>query len=149
MHIWGTRGRWLNSSWWRHQMETFSALLALCAGEFTGPGEFPAQFPAQRPATLSFDVFFDLCLNKRFSKQPWGWWFETPSWSLCCQYNVVKIETNVGLPRCIFINLLASSYTIWWQRTWSTMAQVMACCLMAPTITRTSITLALVESYKH
>ena len=33
----------------------------LC-GEFTGPGGFPAQ----RPVTRSFDVFFDLCLNKRF-----------------------------------------------------------------------------------
>ena len=30
-------------------------------GEFTGPGEFPAQ----KPVTRSFDVFFDLCLNKR------------------------------------------------------------------------------------
>ena len=49
----------------------------LC-GEFTGPGEFPTQ----RPVTWSFDVFFDLRLNKRLSKQPWGWWFETPSWSL-------------------------------------------------------------------
>ena len=49
----------------------------LC-GEFTGPGEFPAQ----RPVTRSFDVFFDLRLNKRFSKQPWAWWFKTPSWSL-------------------------------------------------------------------
>ena len=49
----------------------------LC-GEFTGPGEFPAQ----RPVMRSFDVFFDLSLNKRLSKQPWGWWFETPVWSL-------------------------------------------------------------------
>ena len=36
----------------------------------------------QRPVTRSFDVFFDLCLNKRFSKQSWGWWFETQSRSL-------------------------------------------------------------------
>ena len=54
----------------------------LC-GEFTGPGVFPAQ----RPVTRSFDVFFDLRLNKRLSKQPWGWWFETPSWSLWRQCN--------------------------------------------------------------
>ena len=54
----------------------------LC-GEFTGPGEFSAQ----RPVTRSFDVFFDLRLNKRLSKQPWGWWFETPSWSLWRQCN--------------------------------------------------------------
>ena len=49
----------------------------LC-GEFTGPGEFPTQ----RPVTRSFDVFFDLRLNKLLSKQPRGWWFETQSWSL-------------------------------------------------------------------
>ena len=46
----------------------------LC-GEFTGPG----YFPTQRPVTRSFDVFFNLRLNKRLSKQWWGWWFETLS----------------------------------------------------------------------
>ena len=55
----------------------------LC-GEFTGPGEFPTQ----RPVTRSFEVFFDLRLNQRLSKHPWGWWFETPSWSLWRQCNV-------------------------------------------------------------
>ena len=35
------------------------------------------EFPAQRPVTRSFDVFFDLRMNKRLSKQWWGWWFET------------------------------------------------------------------------
>ena len=49
----------------------------LC-GKFTGP----RWIPAQRPVTRSFDIFFDLRLNKRLSKQPWGWWFETPAWSL-------------------------------------------------------------------
>ena len=63
------------TSSWRHQMKTFSALLAICAGNSPVPGEFPAQ----RPVTRSFDVFFDLRLNKRLSKQSWGWWFETPS----------------------------------------------------------------------
>ena len=38
--------------WWRHQMETFSALLAICAENSPVPGEFPAQ----RPVTRSFDV---------------------------------------------------------------------------------------------
>ena len=67
--------------WWRHQMETISTLLAICAGNSPVPGEFPAQ----RPVTRSFDVFFDLRLNKRFSKQSWGWWFETlrrPLWRI-------------------------------------------------------------------
>ena len=63
---------------WRHQMETFSALLALCAGNSPDTGEFPVQ----RPVTRSFDVFFDLHLNKRLSKQSWDWWLETPSRSL-------------------------------------------------------------------
>ena len=64
-----------NCTWWRHQMETFSALLAICAGNSPVPGEFPAQ----RPVSRSFDVFLDLRLNKRLSKQSWGWWFETLS----------------------------------------------------------------------
>ena len=75
-------------SWWRHQMETFSALLAICAGNSPVPGEFPAQ----RPVTRGFDVFFDLRPNKRLSKQWWGWWFETPSWSLWCHRNVFMFD---------------------------------------------------------
>ena len=53
---------WLES-WWRYQMEHFSALLAICAR-----------------------YLFDLRLNKRLSKQSWGWWFETiscPLWRHC------------------------------------------------------------------
>ena len=41
----------------------------LC-GEFTGPGEFPPQ----RPVTRSFDVFFDLHLNKRLTQWSWSLW---------------------------------------------------------------------------
>ena len=59
-------------------METFSALLAICAGNSPVPGEFPTQ----RPVTRSFDVYIDLRPNKRLSKQSWGWWFDTPSGSL-------------------------------------------------------------------
>ena len=69
----------VNQSWWRHQMETFSASLAICVGNSPVIGEFPAQ----RPVTRSLDVFFDLRLNKRLSEQSWGWWFETsvrPLW---------------------------------------------------------------------
>ena len=45
------------------------------SGEFTVTGEFRAQMPVTR----GVDVFFDLRLNKRLSKQWWDWWFETPS----------------------------------------------------------------------
>ena len=67
------------TTWWRHQMETFSALLTICAGN----SPVPCEFPAQRPETRSFGIFFDLRLYKRLSKQSWGWWFETlprPLW---------------------------------------------------------------------
>ena len=69
-------------TWWLHQMETFSVLLAVCARSSPVPGEFPAQ----RPVTRSFDIFFDLRLNKRLRKQSWGRWFETlsrPLWRHC------------------------------------------------------------------
>ena len=74
-------------SWWRHQMETFSALLAVCAGNSPVPGEFPTQ----RPVTRSFGVFFDLRLKQRSSKQWWGWWFETLSRPLWRHRNVPNI----------------------------------------------------------
>ena len=65
--------------------ETFSALLAICVENSPVTGEFPAQ----RPATRSFDVFFDLHLDKRLSKQ--GWWFETPSCPLWRHCKVIMI----------------------------------------------------------
>ena len=49
---------------------TFSALLAICAGNSPLP---------KKPVERSFYIFFDLRLNKRLNKQPWGWWFETLS----------------------------------------------------------------------
>ena len=64
--------------WWRHQMETFSALLALCVGNSPVTGEFSAQ----RSVTRSFDVFVYLRLNKRLSNQPRSRWFQTPLGSL-------------------------------------------------------------------
>ena len=78
-------------SWLRHQMETFAALLAFCAGNSPVPGEFPTQ----RPVTRSFDVFFDQCLNKRLSKQWWGWWFDTlsrPLWRHRNDISVIQLE---------------------------------------------------------
>ena len=70
-------------AWWRHQMEAFSALLVLCAGNSPVTGDFPAQ----RPVTHSFDIFFDLRLNKQLNKQSRRWWFETTSHPLRHQCN--------------------------------------------------------------
>ena len=63
-------------------MKTFSALLAICAGN----SPFTGEFPAKASNAELFDVFFDLRLNKRLSIQLGGWWFETPSrplWRHC------------------------------------------------------------------
>ena len=65
-------------------METFSSLLAICAGNSPVSGDFPAQ----RPVARSFDVFFYLRLNKRLNKQSWVLWFETPSRPLWRHCNV-------------------------------------------------------------
>ena len=74
-------------SWWRHQTETFSTLLALCVGNPL----FTCEFPSKRPVTRSFDVFFDLCLNKWLSKQSRRRWFEMPLRSLWRHCNVMGL----------------------------------------------------------
>ena len=66
-------------------MGTFSALLAICAGNSPVPGEFPSQMPVTR----SFDVFFNQHPNDRLSKHSWGWWFETHSPPLWRHNNVL------------------------------------------------------------
>ena len=81
-------------------METFSVLLALCAGNSPVTGEFPAQ----RPETRSFDVFFDLRLNKRMNEQSRRQLFETPSrplwhhchdiWGRVCHKQVSRVGTG-------------------------------------------------------
>ena len=83
--------RSLEYSWWRHQIETFSALLAICAGNSPVPGEYPAQ----RPVTRSFDVFFDLRLNKQLSRQSGGWWFEMLPRPLRRHSNVMVLDVTV------------------------------------------------------
>ena len=74
--------------WLHHQMETFSAILAVSAGNSPVTGEFPAQ----RPVTQSFDIFFDLHLNKRLSNQSWSWCFDRTHYDLTVM--------NTPLPLC-------------------------------------------------
>ena len=88
-----TRNDWTTiSTWWRHQMETISVLLAFCAGNSPATGESPAQ----RQVTRSFDVFFYLRLNKRLSKQSWDWWFETPSRALYRHCNANSHQASMS-----------------------------------------------------
>ena len=71
--------------------ERFFALLVLCEWNIPVTGGFRTQ----RPMTRRFDVFCDLRLNKRFSKQSRHRWFETPSCSLWRHCN--------GLTLCVGI----------------------------------------------
>ena len=96
---------------WSHQMETFSALLTLCAGISPVSDEFPTH----RPVARSFDVFFDLRLNKRLSKQSWDWWVETPLHPLWrhCNAEVEWLDTvkhRHGCNNC----RMTSSQGHWW-----------------------------------
>ena len=81
--------------WWRHQMETFSALLTLCVENSPVTGEFPSQ----RPMTRSF-VFLWSAPEKRLSKQSWGWWYETPSRLLWRHCNDERIFPLPAHTRC-------------------------------------------------
>ena len=56
-----------------------------------GNSPVTGELPSQRPVTRSFDVFFDLHLNKWLSKQSWRWWFETLSCPLWCHCNVAVL----------------------------------------------------------
>ena len=77
-HVWRCIEIW-SSTWWKK-----SRVTVICVRNSPVTGEFPTQMPVTR----SFDVFFDLHLNKRLSKQSWGWWFETASRSLWRHCNV-------------------------------------------------------------
>ena len=94
-------------------METFSALLVICAGNSPVPGEFPTQ----RPVTQSFDVFFDLRLNKWLSKHWRGWWFETPSRPLWRHCNAIYTygQTRIQCFKVYTSQANANSSRPWWR----------------------------------
>ena len=80
-----------NTPWWRHQMEAFSGSLSICAGNSPVTGEFPSPSDVEL-----FDDFFDLCLNKRLSKQLLWYWFETPSRPLWCHCSAITMTLWVS-----------------------------------------------------
>ena len=85
----------------------------------TGP-LYIGEFPAQRPVTRSFDVFFDLYLKRRLSKQSWCWWSETPTRSIWCQCNVTNVQWkppsttiyNHTIVKCLYVVQKNMCYTI-------------------------------------
>ena len=84
---WIGASSWNPCSWSQMTSENGNifCVTGLCAWNSPVTGEFPSQ----RPVTRSFDIFFDLHLNKLFSKRPRRRWFETPSCSLWRHCNVV------------------------------------------------------------
>ena len=84
--------------------------LGLASGQFTMmssngnifrvTGHLCGEFPSQRPFMRSLDVFFDLRLNKRLSKQSRRRWLETLSgslWRHCNDSNAWLIGLGVWL----------------------------------------------------
>ena len=103
------------TTWWRHQMEIFSALLALCEGNPPVTGGFPSQ----RPVAQSVDVFLDVHLNKRLRKQSKWWWFETPWRSLWRHCNECRINRSSPSVR---------SSSSWWRLQMETISASLAIC---------------------
>ena len=85
------------SSWWHHQMETFSALLAFCEGNPL----VTRGFPSQRQWRGAF-MFSLICLNKRLSKQSRRLWVRTPLHSLWRNCNV-QLTTDSNY-KCVSIS---------------------------------------------
>ena len=64
-----------------------------------GNSPITGEFPSQRPVTLSYEVFFDLRMNKRLNKPSRRPWFETPSRSLCRHCNADNIIQKKNIER--------------------------------------------------
>ena len=126
-----SRGLILSATWWRHQMEIFSASLASSAGNSPVTGEFPAQ----RPVTRSFGVFINLRLKQQLSKQRRRRWFETssrsswrhcsewepkfPTHEICTRYQLVFVLLQFGTSRYypysdVIMSAMASQITGVW-----------------------------------
>ena len=117
--------RWLLVISWWHQMETFSALLALWEGNPPVTGGFPSQ----RPVMQSFDVFFDLCLNKRLNIQLKCLWFET----LCTHYDITVMLNHLFWPDDIIKNVVHPMMFLngWWNLAKSCCALSVNCKLVS------------------
>ena len=82
--------------WRRYSMETLSASLAICEGNQLKTGEFPSQ----RSGNASFDVFFDVSLNKRLNGPSSSWWFETlwrSLWRHCNVSEMLHVVQSYGI----------------------------------------------------
>ena len=99
--------------WWRHQWKHFPYYWPFVRGIHRSPVN--SSHKNQWRGALMFS--FICALNKRLSKQSWGWWFETPSRSLWRHCNVTKKTPVVGkirvpiLPAWIHFNPSMDRYS--------------------------------------
>ena len=92
-------GSWqiMKHTWWRHQMETFSALLALCAGNSPVPVNSPHKGQWRGALIFSFIyAWINDWVNNREC-----WWFETAGWSLWRHRNE---RSDFTLEICVVIS---------------------------------------------
>ena len=66
-------------SWYQVMMTSSNGNIFRVTGNLCGKFTDPRWIPRTKASDAELDVFFDLRLNKRLSKQSWGWWFETLS----------------------------------------------------------------------
>ena len=92
-------------TWWRHQMEAFPRHWPFVRGIHRSPVNSPHK--GQWRGALM--LYFVLHLNKRLSKQSWGWWFETPSRPLWRHCNIAK-ETWKMMSIYIYIAIYMYMY---------------------------------------
>ena len=77
--------------WYKFMMTPSNGNIFLVTGHLCGPFTGHRWIPRTTASdVLGFDVFFDLRMNKRLSKQSRGWWFETLLGSLWRHCNVIK-----------------------------------------------------------
>ena len=90
---------------WRHQMETFSTLLALC--EVNPP--VTDGFPSQRPVTRSLDVFI-ICVWTN------GWANNRDAGDLTCHRTHYDVTVMVFVFCCVWFWFGAGRFSLKWVR---------------------------------
>ena len=105
------RNRNLQVSWNMCMMTSSNGKIFRVTGFCAGNSPVTGELPTQRPVTQSFDVFFDLRLNGRWSKQTWGWWFETPSYPLWRHCNGYDLQLRNTLTQKHFNTCVLNALT--------------------------------------
>ena len=87
-------------TWW-HMMTSWNGNIFRVTGHLCGEFTSHRWIPRTKASKAELWCFFDIRLNKRVSKQSWGWWFETPArplWhhnnAMTCFYFTMTLTTS-------------------------------------------------------